>query len=74
MCIFLGERKTGAVGSDLRADLIISAALTYIRLVNLHLGYLLNFGEAQFKNGIKRLINGSFHRDLRGHRARLIRF
>ena|SRR6516165_3212950 len=35
--------------------------LTYIRLANLHLGYLLNFGEAHFKNGIKRLINGSIH-------------
>jgi GxxExxY protein len=32
--------------------------LTYIRLANLRLGYLLNFGEAQFKTGIKRLING----------------
>jgi len=32
--------------------------LTYIRLANLHLGYLLNFGEVQFKSGIKRLING----------------
>jgi hypothetical protein len=31
--------------------------LTYIRLANLHLGYLLGFGEAQFKAGIKRLIN-----------------
>ena len=32
--------------------------LTYIRLANLRLGYLLNFGDAQFKTGIKRLING----------------
>jgi GxxExxY protein len=32
--------------------------LTYIRLANLRLGYLLNFGEAQLKTGIKRLING----------------
>jgi GxxExxY protein len=32
--------------------------LTYIRLANLRLGYLLNFGEVQFKTGIKRLING----------------
>ena len=32
--------------------------LTYIRLANLHLGYLLNFGEARLKTGIKRLING----------------
>jgi GxxExxY protein len=32
--------------------------LTYIRLANIHLGYLLNFGEAQLKKGLKRLING----------------
>jgi len=32
--------------------------LTYIRLSNLRLGYLLNFGEARLKTGIKRLING----------------
>ena len=32
--------------------------LTYIRLANLRLGYLLNFGAAEFKTGIKRLING----------------
>jgi hypothetical protein len=32
--------------------------LTYIRLANLRIGYLLNFGEAQLKNGVKRLING----------------
>ena len=32
--------------------------LTYIRLANLRVGYLLNFGVAHFKSGIKRLING----------------
>ena len=32
--------------------------LSYIRLANLRLGYLLNFGEARLKTGIKRLING----------------
>ena len=32
--------------------------LTYIRLANLRLGYLVNFGEAQLKTGIKRLVNG----------------
>jgi GxxExxY protein len=31
--------------------------LTYIQLANLRLGYLLNFGEAHFKIGIKRFIN-----------------
>ena len=32
--------------------------LIYIRLANLRFGYLLNFGEAGLKTGIKRLING----------------
>ena len=32
--------------------------LTYLRLTNNKLGYLLNFGEALMKNGITRTING----------------
>ena len=32
--------------------------LTYLRLTDLKLGYLLNFGEALMKNGISRIING----------------
>jgi iron complex transport system substrate-binding protein len=32
--------------------------LIYIRLANLRFGYLLNFGEARLKTGMKRLING----------------
>ncbi len=32
--------------------------LTYLRLADLRLGLLLNFGEASLKNGIKRLVNG----------------
>jgi GxxExxY protein len=32
--------------------------LTYIRLAKLRVGYLANFGEAQLKTGIKRLVNG----------------
>jgi hypothetical protein len=31
---------------------------TGIRPTNLRLGYLLNFGQARFRTGIKRLING----------------
>jgi iron complex transport system substrate-binding protein len=31
--------------------------LTYLRLMNLPLGLLLNFGEETFKQGIKRIIN-----------------
>jgi GxxExxY protein len=41
--------------------------LTYIRLANLRLGYLLNFGEVQFKTGIKTL--DQWLKILRGHRA-----
>ena len=32
--------------------------LTYLKLTNLKLGYLLNFGEALMKSGIFRLVNG----------------
>jgi GxxExxY protein len=32
--------------------------LTYLRLTNLKLGLLINFGEALLKNGIKRVVNG----------------
>ena len=31
---------------------------TYLKLANLKLGYLLNFGEALMKNGITRAVNG----------------
>ena len=31
--------------------------LTYLRLMNLEVGLLINFGEALFKNGIKRVVN-----------------
>jgi len=32
--------------------------LTYLKLSNLNLGYLLNFGEALMKDGVTRIING----------------
>jgi GxxExxY protein len=32
--------------------------LTYLRLTNLKLGYLFNFNEALFKDGITRVVNG----------------
>jgi len=31
---------------------------TYLRLTDMKLGYLLNFGEALMKNGIERIVNG----------------
>ena len=48
-----------------RADLIVKVSpvhkkqlLTYLRLADLKLGYLLNFGDALMKDGIRRIING----------------
>lgn len=32
--------------------------LTYMRLSNVKLGYIINFGEAQLKDGIHRVVNG----------------
>ncbi len=32
--------------------------LTYLRLTNIKLGLLVNFGEHQLKDGIKRVVNG----------------
>ncbi len=32
--------------------------LTYLRLTNMRLGYLLNFGDVTMKNGIIRTVNG----------------
>jgi GxxExxY protein len=31
--------------------------LTYLRLANLSIGLLMNFGEETFKQGLKRLVN-----------------
>ena len=33
--------------------------LTYLKLTDLKLGYLLNFGEAMMRDGISRIINGT---------------
>ena len=38
----------------------ISETLTYIRLMNLPLGLLLNFGNETFKQGIRRVINDRY--------------
>lgn len=45
--------------------------LTYLRLMNLSLGLLINFGAATFKEGIKRIVNG--HPDFVGSRLRVNR-
>jgi GxxExxY protein len=38
----------------------VSQALTYIRLMNLPLGLLLNFGNETFKQGIRRVVNDRY--------------
>ena len=36
--------------------------LTYLRLLNLPLGILMNFGGATFKEGVRRIANGDLAR------------
>ncbi|MFH0785903.1 MAG: GxxExxY protein [Pseudomonadota bacterium] len=43
--------------------------LTYLRLLNLPLGLLINFGAATFKEGIKRIVNN--HKDFVASRLRV---
>ncbi|MEY3228641.1 MAG: hypothetical protein RLZZ536_3260, partial [Planctomycetota bacterium] len=43
--------------------------LTYLRLLHLPLGLLINFGAATFKEGCKRIVNN--HRDFDSSRLRL---
>jgi iron complex transport system substrate-binding protein len=43
--------------------------LTYLRLLNLPLGLLMNFGASTFKDGIKRIVNG--HQDFASSRLRV---
>lgn len=43
--------------------------LTYLRLLNLPLGLLINFGAATFKEGVKRVVNN--HRDFASSRLRV---
>lgn len=38
----------------------VSQTLTYIRLMNLPLGLLLNFGNETFKQGIRRVVNDRY--------------
>jgi GxxExxY protein len=43
--------------------------LTYLRLMHLPLGLLINFGAATFKEGVKRIVND--HRDFASSRLRV---
>ena len=40
-------------------DIHLAQILTYLRLSNWKLGMLINFNTLQFKNGVKRVINGT---------------
>ncbi|UQB67632.1 GxxExxY protein [Epilithonimonas zeae] len=40
-------------------DIHIAQILTYLKLSNCKLGLLINFNSVLFKNGVKRLINGT---------------
>ena len=39
-------------------DVYFAQALTYLKLSGCKLGYLINFNELLFKDGVKRIING----------------
>ncbi len=39
-------------------DVFVAQVLTYLRLMNLRLGLVINFGEALVKDGIHRVVNG----------------
>jgi GxxExxY protein len=43
--------------------------LTYLRLMNLPLGLLMNFGAATFKEGVRRIVNN--HTDFASSRLRV---
>jgi hypothetical protein len=36
----------------------MSQLLTYLRLLDLHLGFLINFGENRLKDGLHRMVRG----------------
>lgn len=40
-------------------DIHLAQILTYLRLSNCKLGMLINFNTLHFKNGVKRVINGT---------------
>lgn len=48
---------------DALAAVHAKQVLTQLRVSGLKLGLLINFGEAQLKNGIKRLVNGALADD-----------
>ena len=59
----MNENNIGKIVLDCAVSIYSKAhkkqLLTYLRLTNCKLGYLLNFGEALMKDGISRIINGN---------------
>jgi GxxExxY protein len=51
------------------ASVHLKQVLTYLRLLKMPLGLLINFGSATFKDGVKRIVNN--HRDIASSRLRL---
>jgi GxxExxY protein len=45
---------------EIMGPIHVSQTLTYIRLMNLPLGLLLNFGNETFKQGIRRVVNDRY--------------
>lgn len=62
---FLIELKSVTALTSLHAK----QTLTYLRLLNLPLGLLINFGAATFKEGVKRIVNN--HKDFASSRLRV---
>jgi len=58
---FLIERKVVVEIKSVESlnDIHIAQILTYLKLSNCKLGLLINFNSVLFKNGVKRLINGT---------------
>jgi len=44
---------------DALADIHLAQILTYLKLSDAKLGYLINFNTVLFKDGVKRVINGT---------------
>ena len=43
-----------------KEDVRVSMALTYLRMLDLRLAYVINFGERLLKDGIHRVVNGLY--------------
>ena len=53
------ENELAAIVVDVSLMIHKKQVLTYLKLTDLKLGLLLNFGSALMKDGIERIINGN---------------